>query len=304
MYGLTKIKTMSKKVSLVLSGGGARGIAHIGVIEVLLEQGYEIVSIAGTSMGSVVGGAYAMGKLSEFKDWMCSLDKMKVFNLVDFTLSRQGMVKGDKVFNRMKDFMPDAKIEDLPIPYCAVAVDIINREEIIFRKGSLYDAIRASVSIPTVLTPVKTPKGLLVDGGVMNNIPINRVEHVPGSMLLAVDVNAAIPLDKPKISKKQSETNQSVYQGKLNEFYSHLQKINPLHHEEKMGYFDLMNRTINLMIHHVALLTIKDHAPDLLIEISGEACGIFDFYRASELIELGRHAAQKSLIQLVEKKAG
>ncbi|MGE4288990.1 MAG: patatin-like phospholipase family protein, partial [Salinivirgaceae bacterium] len=208
---------MYKKISLVLSGGGARGIAHIGVIEELERQGFEIVSIAGTSMGSLVAGAYAIGKLKEFKEWMISLDKMKVFKLVDFTLSRQGLVKGDKVFNRMKDFMPDANIEDLPIPYCAVAVDIKNKKEVVFTRGSLHKAIRASVSIPTVFTPVKTTDGLLVDGGVMNNIPINRVKHIEGSSLIAVDVNANIPIDKPKISKKEKQENHSVYQKKLNE---------------------------------------------------------------------------------------
>lgn len=282
---------------MVLSGGGARGIAHIGVIEELIKQGYEIVSVAGTSMGAMVGGAFAIGKLEEFKQWMCSLDKMKVFNLVDFTLSRQGLVKGDKVFKRMKDFMPDAKIEDLPIPYCAVAVDIVNKEEVVFRTGSLYDAIRASVSIPTVFTPVKTKNGLLIDGGVMNNIPINRVVEVPGAKLFAVDVNASVPVDGPKISKKQKEENQTIYQSKLNEFYNHWHKINPLSREEKMGYFDLINRTLHLMTHHVAMLTLKEHAPELLIEISGEVCGMFDFYRAAELVAIGRHAAQKALEQ-------
>ena len=201
---------MNKRISLVLSGGGALGLAHIGVIEELEKQGFEIVSIAGTSMGALVAGAFAMGKLSEFKVWMCSLDKLKVFKLVDFTLSWQGLVKGDKVFNRMKDFMPDANIENLRIPYAAVAVDIVNNTEVVFTSGSLYKAIRASVSIPTVFTPVETKTGLLVDGGVMNNIPINRVKQIAGAQLFAVDVNANIPVDKPKISKKKSTENQSV----------------------------------------------------------------------------------------------
>jgi NTE family protein len=288
---------MGQKISLALSGGGARGIAHIGVIEELLSQGYEIVSIAGTSMGALVGGAYAVGKLDEFKAWMCSLDKMKVFNLVDFTLSRQGLIKGDKVFNRMKDFMPDVKIEELSIPFCTVAVDIVNREEVVFTEGSLYTAIRASVSIPTVFTPVKTKTGLLIDGGVMNNIPINRVEKVPGAKLVAVDVNASIPVDGPKLSNKQKELNQSLYQGKLKEFYKYWQKQNPMNSDDKMGYFDLINQTLHLMTHHIAKLTLKEYAPELLIEISGEVCGTFDFYRASEVIEAGRYAAQKALKQ-------
>ena len=117
---------------MVLSGGGARGIAHIGVIEELEKQGYEIVSIAGTSMGAMVGGVYALGKMAEFKKWMCSLDKIKVFNLVDFSFSNQGLVKGDRVFNAMKEFIEDKNIEDLKIRFVAVAVDLLNKKEVVF----------------------------------------------------------------------------------------------------------------------------------------------------------------------------
>ena len=113
---------MNSPVTLVLSGGGARGIAHIGVIEELERRGYDIASIAGTSMGALVGGVYAEGAIGPFRDWMLSLDRRKVLSLVDFTLSRQGMIKGDRVFNKMKDFIPDTLIENLRIPYVAVAV--------------------------------------------------------------------------------------------------------------------------------------------------------------------------------------
>ena len=146
---------MKQKVSLVLSGGGARGIAHIGVIEVLEEKGYEIVSVTGTSMGAVVGGVYALGKMEDFKQWMLTLDRLKVFSLFDFSFGSQGLIKGDKVLNTMKEFISDENIEDLRIPYAAVAVDLLKKEEVIFTKGSIYDAIRASVSIPSLLTPVK-----------------------------------------------------------------------------------------------------------------------------------------------------
>lgn len=286
---------MKQKVSLVLSGGGARGMAHIGVIEELEKRGYEIVSLAGTSMGALVGGVYTVGKLEDLKNWLYTLDKRKVFSLIDFTFSKQGFIKGDKVFHKMKDFVPDINIEDLRIPYLAVASDILRKKEVVFTSGPLLDAIRASVSIPTVLTPVNTDKGLLVDGGILNNIPINHVKRVKGDIVIAVNVNADVPVYRPKISKKEEAHKLSVYQKKLNEFYSYLHHINPLSHEEKFGYFDIINKTLSLMTARVVQLMLESHSPDILINISHESCGTYDFFKAEELVEIGRHNAIKSL---------
>jgi NTE family protein len=294
---------MKPKVSLVLSGGGARGIAHIGVIEELEKRGYEIASVAGTSMGSLVGGVYADGAMDPFKEWMLTLDKLKVFRLVDFTLSRTGMVKGDKVFNKMKDFIPDTLIEDLKIPYAAVAVDLLNNKEVVFTSGRLFDAIRASVAIPSVLTPVKTDHGLLVDGGVMNNIPVNHVKRSPGDILVVVNVNASIPVKRLKISKEETDRQKRAYQKKIEEFQSYLHKILPLgssekhseSHEERMNYFNLIDKTISLMTDRMAQMSLKLHSPDVLIEVSRDSCGTFDFYRASEMIDMGKEAAKEAL---------
>ncbi|MDF1576266.1 MAG: patatin-like phospholipase family protein [Bacteroidales bacterium] len=290
-------------VTLVLSGGGARGIAHIGVIDELEHRGYQIASVAGTSMGALVGGVYADGAIEAFREWMLSLDRLKVLSLVDFTLSKQGMIKGDKVFNRMKDFIPDTLIEDLAIPYAAVAVDLIHKREVVFKQGSLFDAIRASVSIPSVLTPVKTAEGLLVDGGVLNNIPINHAERIPGDLLVVVNVNASIPVKLPEISREEDEKLKHAYQKKMDEFQSYLQKIlsygqsgkQSQKHEEKMGYFNLIDKTITLMTDRIAQVSLNEHNPDVLVEVSHDACGTFDFYKAGEMIEMGRLAAAEAL---------
>jgi NTE family protein len=295
-------KKMNDPVTLVLSGGGARGIAHIGVIEELEKRGYRIASVAGTSMGALVGGIYADGAIGAFRDWMLSLDRLKVLRLVDFTLSRQGMIKGDRVFNKMRDFIPDTLIENLPIPYAAVAVDLLHKKEVVFRSGSLFDAIRASVSIPSVLTPVRTTDGLLVDGGVMNNIPVNHAKRVPGDLLVVVNVNASIPVIRPKISKEEDEKQKRAYQEKIEEFQAYLQKILPMGHsdkptgthEEKMGYFHLIDKTISLMTDHMARMSLEAHNPDLMVEVSHDACGTFDFYKAGEMIEMGREAAVRA----------
>ena len=289
---------MKQKVALVLSGGGARGIAHIGVIEELERLGYEITSIAGTSMGSMVGGVYALGKMEEFRDWICTLDKRKVFSLLDFTLSKQGLIKGDKVLNKIRDFIPDTRIEELPIPYAAVAVDLIKKKEVVFREGSLYHAIRASIAIPSVLTPVKGEHSLLVDGGVLNNIPMNHVQRTEGDLLVAVNVNADVPPYKPSAVDKEASKKHSLYQEKIRDFYNHLLKRHPQEDEDEddnLGYFSLLTRTIDLMTMQMADLALHKYHPDILVEISHESCSIFDFYKAEEMLETGRQVARATL---------
>lgn len=286
---------MKQKVALVLSGGGARGIAHIGVIEELESRGYEITSIAGTSMGSVVGGVYASGKLDVLKEWLFTMDKLKVLKMVDFSFSKQGLVKGDRVSSRMKRLISDTRIEDLRIPFAAVAVDLVHSKEVVFRSGSMYEALRASVSIPTIFTPVKTDDGLLVDGGVMNNVPIDRVERTPGDILVAVDVNASIPISKPVITKKEEKARKSAYSKKVKEFQRYLLGNGPKSSGHNLGYFDLISKTISLMTHHTARLLMEKHTPDILIEVSHESCEMYDFYKAEEMVEIGRHAASLKL---------
>ena len=286
---------MSKKIALVLSGGGARGIAHIGAIEEIEKHGYVIASIAGTSMGSLVGAVYALGKMEEFKEWLLELDRLKVFTLVDFTFSSQGLVKGDKVLNRLKKFIPDKDIEDLSVPYAAVSVDLMKKEKVIFTSGSIYEAIRASISIPSVITPVNKDNHILVDGGVLNNIPVNHVKRHKNDQLLVVNVNANIPKMKLPGTKKEIDEKQNVYLEKINAFKDQLRKILPEKNEPKLGYFDLINKTITTMTYQIDQLTLEKHPPDILINISRETCGTFDFYKAEELIEFGRLSAKKCL---------
>ncbi len=293
---------MQQKVSLVLSGGGARGIAHIGVIEALEKRGFEIASIAGTSMGALVGGVYAAGKIKALKKWICSLDKMKVFHLVDFSFSTQGLIKGDRVFSKISEFVGDTQIENLRIPYVAVAVDILNKKEVIFESGSLYDAMRASVAIPTVITPVKFQDTFLVDGGILNNIPVNRIKRVKGDLLIAVNVNANVPRIELETETKNNQISENKYLKNIKIFQEQLQKISPFDQEEKLGFFDLMNRTITLMTSQLTQLSLQKYAPDLLIQISHESCGAYDFYRAKEMVEVGYRAAESQIDAYLEKQ--
>lgn len=261
---------MKKNIALVLSSGGARGMAHIGIIEELEKHGYKITSIAGTSMGALVGGIYAAGQLPVLKKWLCSLDKKGVFDLVDFNFSSKGLIKGDRIMKKLKKIIPDQNIEDLKIPFCAVATDIVNSKEIVFDKGSLLDAIRASISIPTVFVPFIKDGLQIVDGGVLNPIPINRVKRKKNDLLVVSNVNARIPCNE---------------------------KSNVLK-TDYLGYFRLIKKSTSLMIYQISVLTLEKYPPDILINVSRDSMETYVFYKAAEIISVGEQAAKNELDKL------
>ena len=286
---------MKQKIALVLGSGGARGTAHIGVIRELIKHGYEISSISGTSMGALVGGIYASGHLDVYESWLCSLSKMEMFNLADFTLSAKGIIKADKVLKEIQKYIPDQKIEDLPIKFAAVATDLKQRKEVVITEGSLFEAIRASISIPFVITPVLKNETLFVDGGVLNPVPTNRVFRHKGDILIAVNVNAHIPDSKSTTGNQDWEHLEQLASGKLRGFQKKLDKLVPVHKKGSVGYFNLIGDTSSLMLSQISKLTLELNPPDLLIEISRQSCGTFDFYKATEIIELGRKVTKESL---------
>jgi NTE family protein len=291
----------SKKVALVLSSGGARGLAHIGVIERLEEEGFEITSIAGSSMGAVVGAFYAAGQLDVYKKWVLRLDKLDVFNLFDFTLSTRGIMKGDKLFKTLQEIIEDRPIENLKIPFTAIATDIYNKKEIIFSNGSMYDAIRASSAIPTVLRPFKWHDLELIDGGVVNPLPINRVKRQEDDILIAVNVNANMPKRQLKEIQKMI-VDKAKNPGLLDRFLARWQKDEKTPEKEKMGFFDIINNSLELVQDQLCQSIIDVHPPHLLVEVSKDACGTFEFYNAKALIQLGREAFDKEYKELLDSK--
>jgi NTE family protein len=178
-----------KRVALALSSGGPRGFAYIGALEVLEERGYEVTAIAGTSIGALVGGIYAAGRLAEFKKWLLTLNSWKLFSLMDLSLSMNHVVKGDKLMDAIQKVVPDAQIEELNLPFSAIATDLYSGEEVIFDKGDLFLAIRASMSIPSLFRPVQVGETILVDGHSSNCLPLNRVKRTEGDILIGFDVN-------------------------------------------------------------------------------------------------------------------
>lgn len=254
-----------RRVALVLAGGGARGVAHIGAIEELESRGFEIAAVAGTSMGALVGGMYASGHLEAFKKWMCSLDKYKVFGLVDFTLSSEGLVKGDRVIHAMQELVPDVRIEEMPVPFVAVAADLLTGREVVLDRGGLYDAIRASISIPSVFQPVRRDGMVLVDGGTVNPLPLNRVRREEGDLLVAVDVSAPFGADPT-----------TRFNASLN-------------------YYKVLIASSQIMQQHIAQLMCRLYVPDVLVQMPADSYGMFEFYRSTELVEAGRAATREAL---------
>lgn len=183
---------MGKRVALVLGSGGARGYAHIGVIEELEARGYRIGCIAGCSMGAVIGGIHAAGKLDEYRQWIEGLDYLGLLRLMDVSFS-MGVIRGDKIFARIREIVGELNIEDLPIPYTAVATDLTTHQEVWFQEGCLHQAMRASAAIPSLFTPVSKGRHMLVDGGLLNPLPIVPVVSSHCDLIVAVDLGASNP---------------------------------------------------------------------------------------------------------------
>lgn len=288
----------SKNVALVLSSGGARGMAHIGVIEELLERGYEITSIAGSSIGSVVGGAYASGGLEAYKKWISSFERIDIIKLMDFMVSTRGFIRGEKVLNAMKDIFPDHNIEDLKIPLTILGTDITNHREVVFEKGSLYEAIRASISIPTVMAPLQKDDIELVDGGIINPFPVDRVKRQKGDIIVGVNLNYPGPYENKGKSMRMKEEEKHKY-NKIREFINEKWPGFFNHKEEKkpkqLGFFDLITSSLWVLQEKVTDLYIKQHKPEVVINISRYSSDTFGFYRAQELIEYGRQQAKLAL---------
>ena len=281
------IKT--KNVALALSSGGARGLAHIGAIEELEAQGYHISSIAGCSMGALIGGVYAAGKLNEFREWMKTIDRKKMLGLIDFSLSLNHLVKGKRIIEAIMEFVPDVNIEDLPIPYVAVATDLKAGKEVLFNKGSLFEAIRASISLPSFYEPVQRDDMILIDGGVINPIPLNRVKRNAGDILVGIDVSGHDYKAQWEEAHRLTEIQKhdTSWKNKI------LDMLIPDNIE--FNYYTVLSRTSSLMIRQNSILMAKLMNPDILVDIQMNRYGTFDFDKSEKLIAKGRQKTSQAI---------
>ena len=279
----------TKNVALALSSGGARGLAHIGAIEELEAQGYHISSIAGCSMGALIGGVYAAGKLNEFREWMKTIDRKKMLGLIDFSLSFNHIVKGTRIIEAIMEFVPDVNIEDLPIPYCAVATDLKAGREVMFRKGSLFKAIRASISLPSFYEPVMLNDMILIDGGIINPLPLNRVKRQTGDILVGVDVSGHDYKAQWDELHRLTEMQKSVKSLKT----KILDMLIPDNIE--FNYYTVLSRASSLMIRQNSILMAQLTKPDVLIDIQMNRYGTFDFDKSEKLIAIGKQKATAAI---------
>lgn len=316
---------MSKRVALVLGSGGARGYAHIGVIEELEARGYEVVAIAGCSMGAVIGGVYAAGELQGYRDWVTQLDYFDVLRLVDVTWSPMGAMRASKVMSRISKLVGDTRIEDLPIPLTTVATDIGRQREVWFQSGPLLRAIRASIAVPGIITPVHIGDQVLVDGGLLNPLPIIPTVSAHADLIMAV--NATAQTHKPvtleellppaEAAEEQQREAERDAAGRgfslwINGVRSRAQRLfvnggngedDPSDEsdggtraaERAWSKLDIMLTSFEITQAALAKYKIAGYPPDVLVEIPKTVCGAYEFHRAEALICLGRHLAAQAL---------
>jgi NTE family protein len=288
---------MKPKVHLVLGSGGARGIAHIAVIEELEKQGYEIVEVIGCSMGAVVGGIYAAGHLEEYKNWLTSLSRRDVFDLLDFTFTKQGFVKGEKLFAKHLEVVGKQNIENFSIPFTAVATDMKHNEEVHFKSGDLYKALRASVSIPGFFVPVVDQGRVLVDGGVLNPLPVNMVDKKENEIIVAVNLNGRYNSNYDKKPEPDRiDEMKKWFHDLLPDSMKDKNKPSKKEEEPKTESFsliELMDSTFSFTQDRLTDLMIDVYKPDRLIEIPRNSSGIFDFDQAKKILEVGRESYHK-----------
>ncbi len=297
-------------ISLVLGSGGARGLAHIGAIEALEEAGYRIDSIAGCSMGALVGGMYAAGKLDAYREWVCTLEQSDVLRLVDWTLSGGGLIRGEKIISRLREMVGDVQIEDFATEFTAVTVDIEQGREIWLSSGPLFDAIRGSIAIPGLFTPHRYKGRLLVDGGILNPVPVAPTLRCMTDLTLVVNVNGDIKRVPKRVSSGQtsrskgqspdrspdqeSEPQDPGMIERLRQFFNGLMERDSKD-EATPGLVAMLLKSLETMESVITRQHLAVFQPDLVIEIPKDACMIHEFHRARELIEVGYRRTIESL---------
>ncbi|MGJ7458056.1 patatin-like phospholipase family protein [Halomonas sp. RA08-2] len=320
-------RQQGKRVALVLGSGGARGYAHIGVIDELEARGYEIVAIAGCSMGALIGGVYAAGQLKGYRDWVCRLDYFDVLKLVDVTWSPMGAMRASKVMGKLESLIGDTRIEDLAIPVTTVATDLTRQREVWFQSGPLLEAIRASIAVPGVITPVHRGDQVLVDGGLLNPLPIMPIVSAHADLVLAVNVTAHSPqpvtLDEllPPDQAEEERARERARDAGGIDFGGWVEEVRSaagrwftglgagnggVDDEEgdqseagirrrEWGRLDMVLASFDITQAALAKYKVAGYPPDVLIEVPKTVCGAYEFHRAEALITLGRHLTVEAL---------
>ncbi len=298
-----------KTISLVLGSGGARGMAHVGVIEYLLDQGYDIRCISGASIGALVGGIYATGRLDLFRDWLLALSKTDVLRYLDFSFSGTALFRGEKIIDALRGLVGEHLIEDLPVTYTAVATDVARQKEVWIADGPLFDAIRASIAVPTIFTPYHYRGMRLLDGGLLNPVPIAPTLKTVTDLTIAVNLNAVSVNRSAHRPARNVPGRKDVtpppagiveaYHRRISGFLDELQQsfsdLAFRSSADDLGLFDLLNNSFETMQNAITNIKLATYSPDVVIEIPRETCKVHEFYRARELVEVGYERAAEGM---------
>jgi len=314
----------AERVALALGSGGARGYAHIGVINELHSRGYQVAGVAGSSMGALVGGLFAAGSLEQFTEWATTLTQRAVLRLLDPSISAAGVFRAGKFLDAVRDILGTARIEDLPIPYTAVTTDLIAGKSVWLQRGPVDEAIRASIAIPGVIAPHVLDGRLLADGGILDPLPMAPIAAVNADLTVAVSVSGTeadlsdeeggeIRPTRERLNRLLRSTSglfdrfstaadAASAAGELDDPESDLDE--PIADDAretpvpKLGSFAVMSRTIDIAQAALARHQMAAYPPDVLIEVPRTACRSLDFHRAAEVIDLGHQLAATALDRL------
>ncbi len=299
-----------KTIALVLGAGGARGLAHIGVIEVLVEHGYRIAAISGSSMGALVGGIHAAGRLRQYRDWAYTLERGSILRLLDLTFGSAGLLRGERVIGALREMVGEFQIEHLSIPFTAVATDLATQREVWLTRGPLFDAIRASIAIPMIFTPHLVDGRELVDGGLLAPVPIAPTRNYHVDKVIAVDVNSKLPMYLPEphprseaaLPEAEMFNDEDQERGLIDKmrawFSNSAAEEDLLEKKTNPGFMELMSQSLDTMQSHMARLQLAMDPPDVLIQVPRDSAMFYEYWRARELVEVGRKAAEQALTAL------
>ncbi|WP_062312013.1 patatin-like phospholipase family protein [Demequina rhizosphaerae] len=319
---MTDTSPARPRIALSLGSGGARGYAHIGVLDEIEARGWEVVGIAGTSMGALVGGLHAAGGLAAYREWAESLTRRDVLRMLDPAFKGAGAIRADRVMRRIDEILDGRVIEDLPIPYTAVATDLISQSEVWFTEGSLVDAIRASIAIPTVITPVRRDGRLLADGGILNPVPVIPLTSVRSDGIVAVNLSgtsrggnpAEPPVDsagplvrlprlrlpsihvaEPRLVSMIAQRMRARGEQEDDALVDTLAP-EPVEGDEavEVSTLDVIDRSLQTLQNTVQRYRLAGYPPDVMVNVPADSCGALDFHRATEMIELGRDLARQA----------
>jgi NTE family protein len=286
----------TEKVALVLGAGGARGLAQIGVIEALQARNVQIVAVAGSSSGALVGGLHASGKLHDYRDWLLSMDRRTMLRLLDPGFGRSALFEGTRLIEALREIAGSPKIEDLSIDFTAVAVDVLRQREVWLREGDMWDAIRASFAIPGLFTPHIIHGRALVDGGLLAPLPIAATRLSDAHRLIAVDMHGWPQVPPGEPAEESAPSGPSNSRSWLTAWmHTRASEASADAARNRLGFTDLMARSLDTMQAQIARVQLALDPPELVVRIPRDACQFYEFWRAKEMIDIGRREADKAL---------